>query len=208
MKDQLLALLQNHWPVMQATIITVLSGVVLNVLNGLLNSPNEKAGKLARLISWVLDMVTIATKKDAPGTFKMPFKTSKKAANGVKAALVFFMLIPFASSGCACWGEKKDTKACIVARQALDCTMAAIKDLAPAAVAFVTGAIASGSPIWDDVLQALRTQGIQDGTCIIASVLNDFVARPAASPQRAALLDSFHKWLPGVKVKLPEGKSL
>jgi len=222
MKDQLIALFKDHWPAMQAAIITILSATLINLINGLLNSPSADANKLSKILHWVVDHfpTTILTKKDAPGTFKMPFKASFATTavvskkKGGKAALIFFMLYPMAVSSCACWAEKANTKECIIARQVVDCTVGSIKDAGKSFIPVIISLISGGSPDWGAILTQLEGAGLANAGCIITMLQNDFSPKAKAmdSEKRKAMDEAIAAWraknLPNVQFKVlgPNGQ--
>lgn len=126
------------------------------------------------------------------------------------------ILIPVSLlAACACWratDPKYSTPECIIARQSVDCTIAAFKDEAGRGLALVTQLIASGTVNVDMLLTALKDAGFQSGECIIASAAKDFGAKgTGASPNEAAFLANWHKWRgakrPGVIYKGADPKN-
>lgn len=162
-------------------------GVLANLYNGLSKYPVQQS-----LVKWVIDVLSLVSKSDSAGTFKLPFKGSKVPAGkkhmrtgAVSATAVILMpFLLFTLAGCACWTpEHRNDKGCAILHQIIDCTTDVIKDLAPSVVGIITGAISgNASPDWDALYTRLEAMGIKDGGCILAQLENDFITKPAASP--------------------------
>lgn len=111
--------------------------------------------------------------------------------------LCFLPLIVVLSS-CACW--KKDSpeynsKKCVIARQAVDCTTAAIQGLLPAALAIIGPLIGgSGAIDWDFILSRLTAGGLENGICILSQLQLDFASR-ALPPEKKLQLASATQYL-------------
>jgi len=144
-----------------------------------------------------LDYISFVTKKDSPGTFKAPFKASKKpdSISDVTVLKGTSLLLAFAAlalgtfvAGCACYTpQARNDKTCIVLHQIIDCTQdAALQNLAPLAVAII-GEILNNqqSPNWPAIEARIEGAGIKDGGCILAQLEADFAGRPTADKERA-----------------------
>ena len=191
-------------------LVPVAAGVLANLYNGLSEYPKQRA-----FVRWLIDLLSIVTKKDSANSLKMPFRSSKAPEGKLSmlkkrqkpptppAPLAVAVLLPFlfiTLTGCACWQpEHKNDPKCIVVRQIVDCTTDAIKDMGPVVAGLIGGLINGNTNVdWDMVLSRLEGAGIKDAGCILANLENDFMTKPAASPeyaQRAKMVhDGFASW--------------
>lgn len=187
-----------NWPWLSPVVLITLA----SIYNGVSEYPKAKS-----FIQWLIDIVSLTTKKDSEGSLKLPFMPSKapkgKPNMRTGAASAWLPVLLFSSMylmGCACWKpEGRAIKACVVVRQVVDCTTAEIKDIGPVVSKILGGLISGGATVdWDMILARLEGAGLKDAGCIIANLQNDFVSKPAASPQyaeRAKMIQvGFEQW--------------
>lgn len=63
------------WHVWGNVILTILFAALPSVIVGL--TPNPKAAGVVKALSFALQLLSILTHKDAPGTFKLPMTVQK-----------------------------------------------------------------------------------------------------------------------------------
>lgn len=103
----------------------------------------------------------------------------------MKNLLLALLLLNVTS--CGCWGENSNSKACVVARQIVDCTVDAAKNLGPVAAGILeTYVIGNADPDWAAIDLRLEGAGVADAGCILAQLENDFFAKSGASAMYAA----------------------
>jgi len=197
--------LKTNWPWLSPIVL----GVCANLYNGLSKYPTAKSW-----MKWVIDMLSLVSKSDSDGTFKLPFKSSKAPAGKpnmrtgkpasvpavVASLLIAFMLL---NTGCACWKpEGKNDPKCIVLREVVDCTTGALKDLGPALGGVLAVLMSGNTEIdWNVILDRLKGAGLTDAGCILAELQKDFMGKPAASPQYTAKMKVVQDVFTGWKVK-------
>lgn len=91
-------------------------------------------------------------------------------------------------SSCQCFQpETRNTPACAVLHQIIDCTKdAVLSNLSPPIAALIRSYLSdpNQTPNWDGLISALEGAGIKDGGCIIAQLMADFVNKPSSDPMR------------------------
>ncbi len=149
---------------------------LLNLANALAKGPEAKS-KLAALANFL----AVLTRKDAPGTLKAPL-SSGEASPDLKA-LALFMAFTMGLSACACLRPSSDeynSKKCVVARQALDCTKDSLVALLPL-LPGIAVALLSGQAIdWAAIGNGAKDKGLANAACLLAVVQADF-GSPAAA---------------------------
>jgi hypothetical protein len=154
--------------------LAALAYALLNLANALAKGTEAKS-----LLMKLADLLSVLTRKDAPGTLKLPLARSSAPARG-PIALVPLVLLGLAPtlSGCACWGAKANEPACIVAHQSVDCSTDAIKSLIPQGAALVLALFQGQTPDPGEILAALKGFSADAALCIVQAVANDFLRQP------------------------------
>lgn len=183
------------------------AGLIPTIITGLSLSP-----KLAPEAGWVqkiwdtlkamMGFLSVATPKDAPGTFQLPLKLGKlrkkKVVPPAAAALLIISLGLATQDSCAWWSKHGSA----VEEAAVDCAVVATRDAAqdllPAVLAILTG----GSINWQEQVSAFGKQFGQDAVaCALEMASNKLmgpmkVAHPGAgsgSGSATPELEGFNK---------------
>ena len=168
------------------------TALIPTIIMGLSVSPKTAeakhwAEKIWNLVKQALDFLSVATPKDKPGTFQLPFKAGvllkKKDAPPV-LILIFALSIPMHQSGCA-WLKQSGSTAKDVA---IDCSVESVKDNARALVPAIIGIITGGAVNWKDQVKVFVKEFGRDATaCAMQAALqrlNDPVAsEPNEDPE-------------------------
>jgi hypothetical protein len=185
--------------------------LAINVANGLMRSKNENVSALGKIFRAILDRLALTTNKDAPGTFKLPGKRSLAVMNGVKKkpptmpkVVSIIVIGSLLSSGCACWGEKANSKECVILKQIIDCSVGASKDVVAHLIPTIVTLIAGGGANFDAVLQALKSGGFENVGCIMASLEKMLLENPA--PGARAFVEQAKLYRGSMKYRLYDGQ--
>lgn len=169
------------------------TSLIPTIIVGLSVSPktSEASGvvqKVWNTVKHVLDFLSVATHKDKPGTFQLPFKLnavvakkddgegppSPPAATTTALLLIFAFSVP--QSGCA-WLKNAGTEA---KSTAIDCSISSVQENAQALVPAVIGILTGGSVNWKDQVKLFVKGFGRDATaCAMQTALkrlNDPVA--------------------------------
>lgn len=113
--------------------------------------------------------------------------TAAKAAT----VILVFGALGLGSSGCACWQKASadyNTPKCVVSRATVDCTVSAVEQLAPVAIAALESFFGQAATIdWGKIEGALEQVGIRDGSCLLARLEQWIVTKIGALQQVAAV---------------------
>lgn len=191
MSNEKMQHLLELWQANKIWIIPMLSWLALDLANGLKKYPGASSRFL--WLHGLLDRLSVHSNADAPGTFKMPLKRSKRpgstgGASGRIPAAAALLPFLFLASSCQCFkAETRNTPACAILNQIIDCTTdAVLSNLGPSVVAMIRTFVAdpNQTPNWEGLTDALIAAGIKDGGCIIAQLQADFLKlnKPSADP--------------------------
>lgn len=196
--------LKDNWQLVAAILYAA-----LNLANALIKDPEAK-GAVGKLI----DALSFLTRSGAKGTIKAPLLHRSKPVNGKLAAMLPLALLLI---GCACFKPASPdytSAKCVVLRQTVDCTTAAVKRVLPSLLpvaAWIFGG-ASGDAPTDQLVASLSVNGAGALGCAAAQIQNDFAGNLTAGPEehlkRAAFRTRVEAWkakngLSGVKFSLP-----
>ena len=122
----------------------------------------------------------------------------------IPSALVAVGLLSSLLAGGACWSPaRKNDPKCVVLRDVVDCSTAAVKAQSGRGLAIVTELINQGTFNTDALISALAGAGISSGECVLAAVAKNFLTTPrGVSAAQASFMEHRNAWL---RAKYPSG---
>lgn len=134
-----------------------------------------------------------------------------------KAAVAALVIGALALQGCACFrpsSEKYNSRGCVIARKAVDCTKGAVLDfIMVVGPGIIADLLAGRAPNLREIAHNAEKKGVGWGVCLLAAIDADLGGKPDAAPQSRPVYEALaaharEVYGPGpidVKLRGPDG---
>lgn len=169
--------------------LPILVVVLSSIITGLSKMP--EASGVVNVLKMILQLFSVLTPKDAPGTLKMPLKVMKHPGKkedrttppGPPAAVMILLLasgVLLSTNGCSWLGSVAGSGA---GQSVINCAVEAVAGKAAELVATVRAIVTGGAVNWKEQLEALKSIGEDALACALHNVADDLTREslPAAT---------------------------